>query len=1333
MPSRAWTKSQRLAIDAEGASVLVSAGAGSGKTAVLAERCAALAADPSCPIDRMLVVTFTDAAATEMRQRIGLAIRERLAATPNNSWLQRQLALLDSAWISTIHSFCRRVLNRYFAQADVDPLTPVLEANEAELLRRESAQRIFDEWADREDPAGEAFLDLLANYGGTSEEQLVGCVLRLDAFLSSLPSPEAWMEACRERFASQRPDRLSSWWLERLRAELAGEIERQHAAAAGLVAALRDVPEKAAPAVESLTAHRDALDGWLTILRGNADEAVIDRLCREDVAGHEPPKPPRRDPRVLAKLSASEQQAFLAVVEAAGEVRDVFTKRLRSAYGRFSLKDWAEGIARTGPHAVALLDLARSVRQAYQAAKRDFGVIDFGDLERFTLDLLRNEEAGAARHLRDRFLHVLVDEFQDVSPIQAEILRLVSREAEDTRPGNLFTVGDVKQCIYRFRLAEPRLFIERRDSFNRSQDADSSERPRPWPGGGEEVEGALGERVLPGGADVETALSEGAAPDQGRGLLGGGIAIDLVKNFRSRPAVIDAINAVFERIMARDLGGVDYDEHARLVAGKKSEGGEAGPAIELHVLDDARGSSGAGESAEEEGSTDAGEGLDWEQIEREAYAVADRIKALAVAGTPYRDVVVLLRSFQAHAGLFVRTLARLDVPVFAEVSGGFFEAAEVQDVLSLLMLLDNQQQDIPLAAVLRSPLVGRPLTDSQLAELAAAARRAGGDTPFHDAVRRYARNGVNVELRAKLADIFDRLAQWRRRIRRRPLADVLWGLYEETGYFAYAAGLRDGRQRQANLLQLHEHARRFDGFARQGLHRFLRFIDGLRDAGQDLEPGSVASPAGDVVRVMTVHRSKGLEFPVVVLADLGKRFNRRDSQGAILFDRKLGLGMEAVDLERRIRYPTLPHRLVAGAVWAESLAEEMRILYVALTRAKEKLVLVGTGRLESLLKEQERYAGHAGPLPLLDRLQASSMLDWLWAAVCCQSNAAMAVASHDGVRRVASCRREVLPRAEAHGVPVGHGGPTLRPTVECSSCFAIRTYAAEEMRQWSIDPPERTGVTEALRRIASAEPLGDVFAGVSEDRADAEVRLVERRLTTAYRAAALTVVPAVAAASVLKGRWETRQDAEEPMAELLPSEPPAAATHSSRRFRTPEFLGQGRAADPAARGTWTHEFLQRVDLRRNCDAGDLRDQLEGMKQAGLLAELPKATIDIDAAAWFFQSDLGRRTRSASTTVLREWPFVLEVDARRYDPAAAPLAPDDIMLVRGIIDCLFDSGSGWEVVDYKTDAVSEDGVAARAEVYRGQLAIYAAAAEAAWNRPVGRRWLVFLSPRQIVEV
>jgi ATP-dependent helicase/nuclease subunit A len=1306
-----WTDSQRQAIDARGASVLVSAGAGSGKTAVLAERCAhlAAAADPPCPVDRMLVVTFTDAAATEMRQRIAQAIRERLKATPTNVWLQRQLALLDTAWISTIHSFCRRVLNRYFAQVDLDPLAPVLEPNEAELLRRETARRVFDELADREDSTGEAFLDLLAHYGGSSEEQLIGRVLGLDAFLSSVPDPHAWMDACRQRFEVRSTDKLPDFWLERLREALAAEIERQRTVATGHLAGLARMPGVVASAVDSLKAHSAALDDWLAIVKQGADGSVIDRLCREAIAAHEPPKPARRDSRVLGKLSEQERQAFLAAVDAVGEVRDVFNKRLKDAYGRFLTADWAEGIARTGPHVATFLDLARSIRKAYQAAKHELGVVDFGDLERFTLDLLRDDGAGAAEQLRDRFHHVLVDEFQDVNPIQAEILRLVSREGRDPRAGNLFAVGDVKQCIYRFRLAEPRLFLERRDSFGA---ADDDRSPRPWPRGSPDNESP------PTPASVEMP-----PPGQGQQLLPrSGIVIDLVENFRSRPAVINAINAVFERLMSRDLGGVDYDEHARLKAGKTEDALCPGPTVELHVLDKLAGAASGDESEAEDDGGGQSEAFDWEQIEREAYVVAERIKALVAQGTPYRDIVVLLRTFQPHAALFVRTLARLDVPVFAEVSGGFFEALEVQDVLSLLMLLDNQQQDIPLVAVLRSPILGRALMDSQVAEIAVAGRRASAGMPFHAAVRRYARDGADAESRAHLAGILDRLARWRRRIRRRPLADVLWEIYEETGYFAYVAGLREGPQRQANLLQLHEYARGFEGFKRQGLYRFLRFIDGLRESGQDLEPGSVASPSGDVVRVMTIHRSKGLEFPVVVLADLGKQFNHRDARGSILFDRRLGMAMEAVDLDRRIRYPTLPHRLVADAVWSESLAEEMRILYVALTRAKQRLVLVGTGRAAALSRDRERYAGQTDPLPLLDRLTASSMLDWLRGAICRQPEKAVAF-GWDAARDAASSQsRAAFCAGDQDGAAFCEGG----------GLFAIRTYVLEEMSQWSIDPPERAGVVTALRRCAAAEPLE-----VTAERPDAEtgriLEQVKRRLTEPYPAAVLTGVPAVMAASALKSRWDTRQDEDDPIHPWrAESTPPAVMRPLRHRFREPSFLGSSPSEDPTFRGTCTHAFLQHIDLHRPCDQADLHDQMQVMIQSGRLSAEEAAAVDFSGAAWFLDTGLGRRLRAPATSTFREWPFVLSVDPRRFDPAAVPRNPEDATLVRGIIDCLFDSGGEWEVLDYKTDRLSSEDLPARVEFYRGQLDIYAAAVEAAWQHRVVRRWLAFLSMRQVIE-
>ena len=1247
-----WTASQLDAIRATGASVLVSAGAGSGKTAVLAERCAHLVADaqPPCPVDRLLVVTFTDAAATQMRQRIADALRARLAASPTNWRLQQQLALLDTAWISTIHSFCRRVLNRYFAQADLDPLAPVMDANDASLLRQETARRTFDEFAERQDLAGEAFHALLAHYGGPSEDRLVSSVLAVDAFLTSVPDPQGWSAACLERFAASASGSLPSFWLTQLAETLTAEMAQQRSVVAGHLAAMKQAPGDLAKPIECLEAYHGELHGWRAALAGSPEAETIDRICRDSIATYEFPKPPNLVKKTLDLLSEEQRMAITAAVKTVRDVRDMFVKRLQKTYGRFSTTDWANGIARTRDHVTTFLKLVSEVHKSYQEAKRDLGVVDFADLERFTLDLLRKGTGGVAEQLRDKFVHVLVDEFQDVNQVQAEILRLVSREPRTPASGNLFAVGDVKQCIYRFRLAEPRLFLNRQGSFARGA---------------------------------------------------GGKLVDLVDNFRSSNLVIDAINAIFHRLMSPDLGGVDYDEHAELAYPKTKIKEQAShPVCELHLLDAVSATAGADEAegGDETDDRAAPGAFDWEQIEREAYVVADRIKALAADGTPYRDIVVLLRTFQANAGLFVRTLSRLGVPVFADVSGGFFQAVEVQDILSLLAVLDNQQQDIPLAAVLRSPLFGEALPDSQLAEIAVAGRKIQPAEPFHAAVRSYARGGSDDTLRSRLTAILDRLSRWRQRIRRRPLADVLWEIYEESGYLAYVAGQREGQQRQANLLQLHEYARGFDAFKRQGLYRFLRFIDGLRDSGQDLEAGSLVSPTADVVRVMTIHRSKGLEFPVVIVADLGKRFNLRDARGSILFDRQLGVAFEAVDLDRRIRYPTLPHYLVSQAATAESLAEEMRVLYVALTRARRRLILVGTAPLDGLEADRERYACQVGPLPLLDRQTAGSMLTWLRKAICCQPAGIVAL-------------------------------PGDTATKEC--LLVVQTHDAERMKSWTLDPAQRTGVLECLQRCARADPLPAPAADALRGEA---VEKITRRLTTPYPAAALTRVPAVVAASVLKRRWDTRQDEEEPAAAWTSVGSHHFGSPSYHRIlRRPDFLGEVRPADPTAVGTWTHQFLQRLDLRRPCDVRDVQAQAQAFVQTGVLLPAQAADINVENISWFMQTDLGRRLRAEKSRLLREWPFILGVDPTRYDASARARVPQDFMLVRGIIDCLFDAGDGWEVLDYKTDAVSGEQLAIRAAEYRGQLQIYAAAVEATWRRTVARRWLVFLSARQTVEV
>ncbi len=1247
-----WTPSQRQAITTVGRSVLVSAGAGSGKTAVLAERVAYLVAEarPPCAVDRLLVVTFTDAAASQMRTRIAAALRARLDERPTDTWLQRQLALIDAAQVSTLHSFCRRVVNRYFMHLDLDPQVPLMDPADAALLAQECARTALDRLGQAETAGGEAIMNLLDSYGSTGDRHLTDRVLQLAQFLASVPDPAEWVGNAVRRFDAPKPG-LASFWRGQLLDALRSELSTQIVTTKTYVASLGAGGAIVGGHVKYIQTYQSALKSWLAIVQGDPEDAAIDELCAKQLATFKLPRAPSKTKK-LAELPEKDQQAFASAAALVRETKDaLFEKRLKRPFGRFSLSDWAEGIERTRPHVEAFLSLVQAAGGEYQSAKRRLGVMDFSDLERATLALLRDDENGVAVRLRSQFDHVLVDEFQDVNPVQAEILRRVSREFDPRVAGNLFGVGDVKQSIYRFRLAEPRLFLDRRAAF----------------------------------ADTTGEPSQASA----------GLNLPLTENFRSSARVIDAINAVFERLMSPDLGGITYDQDTRLKSGRREDSPIADAPLELHLLDDV--SSDDDHASEDADATDA---TDWPRIEREAYVLAERIKAFRRQGVAYRDMVILLRSMQTRAALLLRTLTRLGIPAHAQAAGGFFEALEVQDILSLLAVLDNQQQDIPLASILRSSLFGEPLTDSQLVEIRMACPADSPAEPFHRAAAVYAQCGPDKALRSRLSQIAGRLDEWRQRVRRRPLADVLWEIYHQSGYLAFVGGLADGAQRRANLLRLHEYARKFGTFSRQGLYRFLRFMDGLRDAGQELEPGAVVESAEDCVRLMTIHRSKGLEFPIVFLAECGKRFNLRDASGPILFDRNLGLALEAVNLERRISYPTLPHRLISRAITNETLAEEMRLLYVALTRARDRLVLVGTRGLDKLHDWRKRFRGRQGPLTLTDRQTANCLLDWIGPAICCREGQDVRFLGDD--------------EAEDH-----------------AALFAVHTHGPDQMRDWAIDPPAKQSVTEVLERCARLEPLPT--ATRTATRKD-WLNTINRRLTTPYGAGRLTRVPAVAAASSLKRRWLAASDPDEPIAAWplagrSPDDAPMAADH----FRLPDSISPTDEVDPTSRGTWNHEYLQRIDLARPCTAADLDEQLQSFVSSAAFTHDQAAMIDLEAIGWFFQTPLGVRLRSPAARVLREWPFVIGIDPRRYNPAAKPLGPEDLMLVRGIIDCLFPASPGWEIIDYKTDGVSSEGAAARAVEYRGQLDIYTTAVEAIWGTKVLARHLVFLSPRLIVQV
>jgi ATP-dependent helicase/nuclease subunit A len=967
---RRWTPEQWLGITTVGQSLLVSAAAGSGKTAMLAERCAYLVCDAPepCSVDELLVVTFTEAAAAEMKSRISLTLRERAERQPNGR-ASHQLKLIDSAHVSTLHSFCARVLRQHFHLVGLDPGFSVLDGEEAKLLRRETARELFSDRYEL-DEAGE-FQRFVDAYGDGDDERLARLLVRAHEMLTSLFSPADWIANALARIeqAVRLPldeSGLGQELHDSIARELAALNERCDRGIA-LLTQLGGFPKYIAILQES----KQIIGHWTKVFRAaglsglkEESEITFDRL---------PPVASTVPNKALAKATIDGVREAMK----AGPWRDLL---------RFGPEEWIDGLRGILPHANVFLTLIGQFQTRYRAAKDASRVLDFADLERYTLDVLCGSQSpsATARSFHQQFKFVLVDEYQDINEVQDAILKLVSRECVCDGRGeraNLFCVGDVKQSIYRFRLAEAGRFLDRQEQFR----AD----------GGRQV----------------------------------GSVIDLQKNFRSRERLLDAINGVFARLMTSDAVQIAYGDTHKLHAGAEYPPGDgictfAGSPIEMHLLPAKFRST----SDESDTRADCEDDEDLDRTEREAVLVAKRIREMmGLDGTPpmcvtekdtagvaatipmrFRHAVILLRSMRYKADQYAEVLRLHGIPVHSESGTGYFESTEVNDVLSLLSLLNNSRQDIPLAAVLRGPLGGLSEPENSLARIRLVYPRdvAPG---FDEAAFAYA-NDMDDSLAAQLKQFLARLGHWRELSQRRPLAEVIRRIYDDTEYLAYCSGLLGGEQRVANLLYLLERAEQFGTFHRQGLARFMEFVDELRSES-DLGQPSIASESEDVVRIMSVHRSKGLEFPVVFLPDLGKSINFSDCQGTILLDRRAGLGMSVIDEYKRVRYPSLASVVVRNELRRQTLAEEMRVLYVAMTRAKEHLVLIGTGSPDFEEQCRANWAGHIGTFPTDLVLGASNMLGWLGpAAVAGEAENIIQMHTHDE-EEVSNWRIEAKRRA----------------------------------------------------------------------------------------------------------------------------------------------------------------------------------------------------------------------------------------------------------------------------------------------------------------------------------
>lgn len=886
-----WTPEQQLAIDHRGAHLLVSAAAGSGKTAVLVNRILKLILEDGIDVDRLLIITFTRAAAGEMRERIQEALLGELKENRRPQRVRRQLDRLGRAHIQTFHSFCLDVLRSHFQLVGLDPDFAVADIHEAALLEEEAMGETLEAYYEAGDPG---FLDLVACYtDNRHDEDLVEMVRRLTFFLASEPDPAAWRQRILEQYENDHyTDALRRQILEQL-----GALEDRFEA---LVKLCTD-PGGPQAYLETVESDRDQFE---RILEGFADDLETGlRHLGNWKAGRL---------KSIRKTDPVNQE----LKESAKSLRDGIKKAMddmTKAFGGLTTDQLSADLLALRPRIEALFALEASYRETLRALKMEKGLLTFDDIEHGALEVLGND--GVAEAYRRRFDGIFVDEYQDSNALQEAIIRTFERET------NKFYVGDVKQSIYRFRLADPTLF-------------------------------------------TATYAAYGTDPSGDR------LRIDLSKNFRSRDQILHGINFLFHHLMAPDLGDVHYDVAARLIPGVPFEAiDEAAPVI--HLVE-----TGVDEEEELEESLEQMKG-----IEIEARLVAAEVKAALGTTTydpkagikrelSYGDMVILSRSLGPMAPLYERVFEEAGIPLFTDSKTGYFDTLEVHTILSLFKLIDNPLQDLPLLVLLRSPIVGLDL-EAMLSVRVASDPSMG----YAEACRTYAGEASDETART-LSAFFSKLDRWRRFSHFETVEELLLRLFEETGYDRYVSAMPRGEQRRANLDLFLKRAADFATFSLSGLHAFIDYVERVKISGNDFGEASTVGEGEDVVRLMTIHKSKGLEFPLVFLVGLGKKFNKMDLRGDMVIHRDEGIGLNLIDPDKRTRRESFVKQVVKDAIDADQLSEELRILYVGLTRAVDRLHLFGS--VKDLEKAAERWA-RPPQTPLLK--QAGGYIDWIMTVV----------------------------------------------------------------------------------------------------------------------------------------------------------------------------------------------------------------------------------------------------------------------------------------------------------------------------------------------------------------
>lgn len=1249
-----WTTEQQQVIDLRNRNILVSAAAGSGKTAVLVARIIKMITDAENPvdIDRLLIVTFTNAAAAEMRERIGSAIGQALLQEPENEHLQRQLTLIHNAQITTIDSFCLYVIRNHFHEIDLEPNFRIGDEGELKLLREDVLKRVLEKNYEEPSPAFSEFVDGYA--AGRSDAKAGELILSLYEFSRSYPWPKEWLLGCADGYAAENAgDLTKAAWMEPL-------LENVRF----ILADIKRRMEKAL----ALTQEDDGPQLYEKVIRSDLEKYERLSACTDFFELYREITGITYDRLPSSRGFLGDEEKLARVKELRADAKELL-KKLTKQYFFSSPEVLAEQLCKTAPMARELVRLALEFAEAFAEEKKRKNLVDFHDLEHFALNILVDGETKQARRaaeeFRDTFAEIMIDEYQDSNYVQETILRTISTEERGVH--NIFMVGDVKQSIYRFRLARPELFMEKYDTYS--------------------LEESMTQRV------------------------------DLHRNFRSREEVLSYANDICERIMARDLGNVAYDEAAALYPGAvyPKPAGVAqmfAPELLLADSDDALLEEQETREQADAQSAPAADGEDKKILE--ARMVARRMKRLMeeqlvtdketgeLRRVRYSDIVILLRSLSGWADAFAGVLNEAGIPAYTVLATGYFSAVEVQTVLSMLRILDNPRQDIPLAAVLRSPIVG--MTDEELARL----RLTDKEASFHDCVlQRCALLAEGAEAKEhtaeqeqpheqpfeqKLHRFYTMYQRLRKLVPDTPIHELIEILLKETGYGNYAAAMPAGRRRRANLQMLVEKAIAYENTSYKGLFHFVRYIDELQKYDVDFGEADLTGEQDDVVRIMSIHKSKGLEFPVVFVSGLGKNFNRQDVRSRMVLHPEFGMGLDLMDGKRRVKTPTIAKRAIAKQIDLENLGEELRVLYVALTRAKEKLILTGCrkGAAEQVTRQRQQET-LSGPLYYADREGASGYLDWLIPAVCSYGE-----------------------RYDVHVTPV------------------TELLAGEVQRD-----------VELL--ITHAELMEEI-KNADQERS----KQLEERFSFRYpHEEALTQKNKYSVSELKHRAMRERQQLEDEettpaflQEELVPYLPPFVRKMTQEE----EPVNQG-----ALRGTAMHRVMECYDFASGIAP---REQIAQMLSNGSITEETKALVKLPMIERFLESELGVRMRAAQQAgrLYREKAFVMGFTQKELaefgfgerkensetDEAADGRCDDeDLTLIQGIIDVFWEEDDGLVVLDYKTDRVDTAGELAGR--YAAQLVLYGEALERLYQKGDARevrvkeRLLYSFRLGQIVQV